>query len=61
MAGTRKAARAQIQTTTAQVNLAVVAEARYATAAASDAVTVVEGAAGWAVYDVEPASAGNTG
>jgi hypothetical protein len=46
------------------VILTVTAEARPAAGAATTttlAVTVVQGAAGWAVYDVEPASAGNTG
>ena len=46
------------------VILTVTAEARPAAGAATTtalAVTVVQGAAGWAVYDVEPAAAGNTG
>jgi len=46
------------------VILTVTAQARPAAGAATTttlAVTIVQGAAGWAVYDVEPASAGNTG
>jgi len=46
------------------VILTVTARVRQAAGAATTttlAVTIVQGAAGWAVYDVEPASAGNTG
>jgi len=46
------------------VILTVTARVRQAAAVGTTttlAVTIVQGAAGWAVYDVEPASAGNTG